>query len=167
MIRTCLTDAQWEKMEPHCHGKPSDPGRAGVRRCHGHDYGQSGSRRLASAGGVGLRAGVFSCPKGLTGQRRNLRLFGVSIDGPFRRIWYVAGQGRQKEPRPLATGAPVPRLQPSRGVREATQHCLETYPGNANESLTAFGQFDGSADTKAPVGSLAGASFMRADSSNC
>jgi transposase len=29
MIRTCLTDAQWEKMEPHCHGKPSDPGRTG------------------------------------------------------------------------------------------------------------------------------------------
>ena len=29
MIRTCLTDTQWEKMEPHCHGKPSDPGRTG------------------------------------------------------------------------------------------------------------------------------------------
>ena len=24
-----LTDAQWAKMEPHCLGKPSDPGRSG------------------------------------------------------------------------------------------------------------------------------------------
>lgn len=29
MIRTVLTDAQWEKMEPLCLGKPSDPGRTG------------------------------------------------------------------------------------------------------------------------------------------
>jgi transposase len=29
MIRRCLKDAQWAKMEPHCHGKPSDPGRTG------------------------------------------------------------------------------------------------------------------------------------------
>jgi hypothetical protein len=34
MIRTCLTDAQWEKMEPHCHGKPSDPGRTGYHLWH-------------------------------------------------------------------------------------------------------------------------------------
>ena len=25
----CLTDAQWAKMEPHCLGKPTDPGRSG------------------------------------------------------------------------------------------------------------------------------------------
>ena len=24
-----LTDAQWAKMEPHCLGKPTDPGRSG------------------------------------------------------------------------------------------------------------------------------------------
>jgi len=30
MIRTVLTDAQWAKMEPHCLGKRSDPGRSGV-----------------------------------------------------------------------------------------------------------------------------------------
>jgi transposase len=29
MIRTVLTDAQWKKMEPHCLGKKSDPGRTG------------------------------------------------------------------------------------------------------------------------------------------
>jgi len=29
MIRTVLTDAQWEKMERHCLGKKSDPGRTG------------------------------------------------------------------------------------------------------------------------------------------
>lgn len=29
MARTILTDAQWRKMEPHCLGKPSDPGRSG------------------------------------------------------------------------------------------------------------------------------------------
>lgn len=29
MIRTVLTDAQWEKMEPHCLGKKTDPGRTG------------------------------------------------------------------------------------------------------------------------------------------
>ncbi|MBY3332482.1 IS5 family transposase [Rhizobium laguerreae] len=29
MERFVLTDAQWAKMEPHCHGKPSDPGRSG------------------------------------------------------------------------------------------------------------------------------------------
>ena len=29
MIRTILTDAQWAKMEPHCLGKVSDPGRTG------------------------------------------------------------------------------------------------------------------------------------------
>ena len=27
MERFVLTDAQWAKMEPHCLGKPSDPGR--------------------------------------------------------------------------------------------------------------------------------------------
>jgi len=27
--RFCLTDAQWAKMEPHCLGKPGDPGRTG------------------------------------------------------------------------------------------------------------------------------------------
>ncbi len=32
MTRTILTDAQWEKMEPHCPGKTSDPGRAGDGR---------------------------------------------------------------------------------------------------------------------------------------
>lgn len=29
MLRTVLTDAQWEKMEPYCLGKQSDPGRTG------------------------------------------------------------------------------------------------------------------------------------------
>src|SRR4030088_72015 len=29
MDRFVLTDAQWAKMEPHCLGKPSDPGRSG------------------------------------------------------------------------------------------------------------------------------------------
>ena len=29
MERFVLTDAQWAKMEPHCLGKPSDPGRTG------------------------------------------------------------------------------------------------------------------------------------------
>lgn len=29
MIRLSLTDAQWAKIEPHCLGKPSDPGRTG------------------------------------------------------------------------------------------------------------------------------------------
>jgi transposase len=30
MDRYVLTDAQWAKMEPHCQGKLSDPGRSGV-----------------------------------------------------------------------------------------------------------------------------------------
>jgi len=29
-IRWVLTDAQWAKMEPHCLGKPGDPGRSGT-----------------------------------------------------------------------------------------------------------------------------------------
>ena len=29
MDRNILTDAQWAKMEPHCLGKPADPGRSG------------------------------------------------------------------------------------------------------------------------------------------
>ena len=29
MERFVLTDAQWAKMEPHCLGKPGDPGRTG------------------------------------------------------------------------------------------------------------------------------------------
>jgi transposase len=29
MIRTVLTDAQWEKMAPHCLGKATDAGRSG------------------------------------------------------------------------------------------------------------------------------------------
>ncbi len=29
MERFLLTDAQWAKMEPHCLGKPGDPGRSG------------------------------------------------------------------------------------------------------------------------------------------
>ena len=29
MERLVLTDAQWAKMEPHCLGKPTDPGRSG------------------------------------------------------------------------------------------------------------------------------------------
>src|SRR3954453_9326977 len=29
MDRYVLTDAQWAKMEPHCRGKKSDPGRSG------------------------------------------------------------------------------------------------------------------------------------------
>ena len=29
MDRFCLTDVQWEKIEPHCFGKKSDPGRTG------------------------------------------------------------------------------------------------------------------------------------------
>jgi transposase len=30
MERFVLTDAQWAKMEPHCLGKPRDPGRSGT-----------------------------------------------------------------------------------------------------------------------------------------
>ena len=30
MTRYVLTDAQWAKMEPHCLGKPGDPGRSGT-----------------------------------------------------------------------------------------------------------------------------------------
>ena len=30
MVRTVLSDAQWEKMEPHCLGKRSDPGCSGT-----------------------------------------------------------------------------------------------------------------------------------------
>ena len=29
MDRLCLTDAQWAKIEPHCLGKKTDPGRTG------------------------------------------------------------------------------------------------------------------------------------------
>ena len=29
-VRLILSDAQWEKMEPHCLGKRSDPGRSGA-----------------------------------------------------------------------------------------------------------------------------------------
>lgn len=29
MDRSILTNAQWAKMEPHCLGKPTDPGRSG------------------------------------------------------------------------------------------------------------------------------------------
>jgi hypothetical protein len=29
MNRLSLTNAQWEKIEPHCLGKKSDPGRTG------------------------------------------------------------------------------------------------------------------------------------------
>lgn len=29
MVRTVLTDSQWAKMAPHCHGKATDPGRSG------------------------------------------------------------------------------------------------------------------------------------------
>ena len=29
MVRFVLTDVQWAKMEPHCLGKPTDPGRSG------------------------------------------------------------------------------------------------------------------------------------------
>jgi len=29
MDRLCLTDVQWAKMEPHCLGKVTDPGRSG------------------------------------------------------------------------------------------------------------------------------------------
>lgn len=29
MDRFVLTDAEWAKMEPHCFGKPMDPGRSG------------------------------------------------------------------------------------------------------------------------------------------
>lgn len=29
MPRLCLSDAQWAKMQSHCLGKPSDPGRTG------------------------------------------------------------------------------------------------------------------------------------------
>lgn len=32
MNRLCLTDAQWARMEPHCLGKATDPGRSG---CYG------------------------------------------------------------------------------------------------------------------------------------
>src|SRR5438477_12941304 len=30
MERFVLTNAQWAKMEPHCLGKPTDPGRSGT-----------------------------------------------------------------------------------------------------------------------------------------
>jgi transposase len=30
MARLCLTDHQWSLIEPHCLGKPSDPGRSGI-----------------------------------------------------------------------------------------------------------------------------------------
>ena len=30
MERFVLTDAQWAKMQPHCLGKPTDPGRSGT-----------------------------------------------------------------------------------------------------------------------------------------
>ena len=30
MARTVLTEAQWAKMDPHCLGKPGDPGRSGT-----------------------------------------------------------------------------------------------------------------------------------------
>ena len=30
MMRFCLTEAQWERMEPHCRGKNGDPGRPGT-----------------------------------------------------------------------------------------------------------------------------------------
>lgn len=30
MTRLCLTDHQWCLIEPHCLGKPSDPGRSGT-----------------------------------------------------------------------------------------------------------------------------------------
>ena len=30
MVRMVLTDRQWAKMEPHCLGKASDPGRSGT-----------------------------------------------------------------------------------------------------------------------------------------
>ena len=30
MDRFVLTDAQWAKMAPHCHGKATDPGRSGT-----------------------------------------------------------------------------------------------------------------------------------------
>src|SRR3954452_23789082 len=30
MDRYVLTDTQWARMEPHCLGKPSDPGRSGA-----------------------------------------------------------------------------------------------------------------------------------------
>ena len=29
MDRNVLTDARWAKIEPHCLGKPGDPGRSG------------------------------------------------------------------------------------------------------------------------------------------
>ena len=29
MTRLCLSDEQWSKIEPHCLGKPGDPGRTG------------------------------------------------------------------------------------------------------------------------------------------
>lgn len=32
MARYVLTDAQWEKMAPHCKGRPQDPGRTGDNR---------------------------------------------------------------------------------------------------------------------------------------
>ena len=51
MDRFVLTDAQWAKMEPHCLGKPTDPGRSGAdnrrlsRRC-------CGSRERAARGAI-------------------------------------------------------------------------------------------------------------------
>src|SRR4051795_10231316 len=63
MDRYVLTDAQWAKMEPHCRGKKSDPGRSGadnrrwllsasgvMEACGGGFRYDDGSRRSAVAG---------------------------------------------------------------------------------------------------------------------
>jgi lysophospholipase L1-like esterase len=52
MDRNVLTDGQWAKMEPHCLGKPTDPGRSG-----------SDNRRLANAYGerfIDIRAELIA-----------------------------------------------------------------------------------------------------------
>ena len=63
MDRFILTDAQWTKMEPHCLGKPTDPGARGATT--GCSWIQTPAlcrfidRRLASPGGVAGGAAVF------------------------------------------------------------------------------------------------------------
>ena len=56
----CSTDAQWAKMEPHCLGKPGDPGRSGKDNrllCRGRavdcPHGQSVARSAAAPSATG------------------------------------------------------------------------------------------------------------------
>jgi transposase len=71
MERFVLTDAQWAKMEPHCLGKPTDPGRSG-----------SDNRRFVEAVLWIARTG-----------RRDLPLFFGNWNSVFKRYrdWVKAG----------------------------------------------------------------------------